>query len=73
MLFSVKDKDLLGYNNQYIGEAFMHFSDIPDTDTPLNSLPQIQLKLGRPTSLSMWCYHHYELSIVIYYELSSFL
>ncbi|XP_049820275.1 protein unc-13 homolog 4B isoform X3 [Aethina tumida] len=52
ILFSVKDKDLLGYNNQYVGEAFLSFKDIPETNKPLNELPQVHLKLGRPTSLA---------------------
>ncbi|CAH0552872.1 unnamed protein product [Brassicogethes aeneus] len=55
ILFSVKDKDLLGYNNQYIGEAFLPFSEIPETNKPLSSLPQVHLQLGRPTSLSSDC------------------
>lgn len=54
VLFSVKDKDMLGYNNQYIGEAFLHFKDIPITDTPVSDLPQSYLFLGRPTSMSKY-------------------
>lgn len=50
-MFSVKDYDLLGYNNQYIGEAFVHFKDIPDTEDALSSLPQIRLPLMRPFDL----------------------
>ncbi|KAJ8919012.1 hypothetical protein NQ315_016917 [Exocentrus adspersus] len=53
ILFSVKDKDLLGYNNQYIGEALLHFSDIEDTTQPMSCLPQIHLQLSRPTDLTM--------------------
>ncbi|EEZ97425.2 BAI1-associated protein 3-like Protein [Tribolium castaneum] len=52
LLFSVKDKDMLGYNNQYIGEAFLHFKDIDSSNTPMDDLPQISLALGRPTDLS---------------------
>ena len=51
ILFSVKDKDMLGYNNQYIGEAFISFKDIPSTSEPLSSLPQIKKWLSRPTNL----------------------
>ncbi|KAL3277541.1 hypothetical protein HHI36_012885 [Cryptolaemus montrouzieri] len=51
LLFSVKDKDLLGYNNKHVGEAFIHFKDIPDTEDPLSSLPQVHLELARPTNL----------------------
>lgn len=54
LLFSVKDKDLLGYNNQYIGEAFLSFSDIEDTKQLLGSLPQVHLQLSRPTDLSKY-------------------
>ncbi|XP_044755920.1 protein unc-13 homolog 4B isoform X3 [Coccinella septempunctata] len=50
LLFSVKDKDLLGYNNKHIGEAFIHFRDIIDTEEPLSSLPQIHLQLSRPVN-----------------------
>ncbi|KAJ8953784.1 hypothetical protein NQ314_007214 [Rhamnusium bicolor] len=53
LLFSVKDKDLLGYNNQYIGEAFLHFKDIEDTTQPINCLPQVHLQLSRPTDTTM--------------------
>ncbi|XP_056643734.1 protein unc-13 homolog 4B isoform X2 [Diorhabda sublineata] len=49
ILFSVKDKDLLGYNNQYIGEAFLSFSDLKDTTEYISGLPQVQLQLNRPT------------------------
>lgn len=54
LLFSVKDKDLLGYNNQYIGEAFLNFADIKDTNEPLSSLPQVRLQLSRPTNSSKY-------------------
>ncbi|XP_060523502.1 protein unc-13 homolog 4B [Cylas formicarius] len=53
ILLSVKDKDLLGYNNQYIGEAFIHFKDIEDTNRPLNSLNQVYKWLGRPVDLNL--------------------
>ena len=51
VLFSCKDYDMLGYNNQYIGEAFVHFQDIPDTDTAVSSIPQKSLQLQRPPTL----------------------
>ncbi|XP_050297020.1 protein unc-13 homolog 4B isoform X2 [Anthonomus grandis grandis] len=51
ILFSIKDKDMLGYNNQYIGEAYIRFKDIPSTDDPLSELPQVKKLLGRPKSL----------------------
>lgn len=51
-MFSVKDKDFLGYNNQYIGEAFVHFKDVPDVPDPISSLPQIHLYLQLPIDLS---------------------
>lgn len=55
-MFSVKDYDLLGYNNQYIGEAFVNFKDIIETSDDICSLPQIHLPLSRPTQLGefMW-------------------
>ncbi|XP_076251022.1 C2 and C2B_Munc13-like domain-containing protein staccato isoform X3 [Rhynchophorus ferrugineus] len=51
ILFSVKDRDMLGYNNQYIGEAFLRFSDIPRTDQDLSSLPQVKKWLNRPVTM----------------------
>ncbi|CAH1967098.1 unnamed protein product [Acanthoscelides obtectus] len=53
ILFSVKDKDLLGYNNQYIGEAYLPFKDIEDTSQSIGVMPQIHLQLARPTDKSM--------------------
>ncbi|XP_072393128.1 protein unc-13 homolog 4B isoform X4 [Diabrotica undecimpunctata] len=53
ILFSVKDKDLLGYNNQYIGEAFLPFSEIEDTLEYITNLPQVHLPLDRPTESSL--------------------
>lgn len=47
-MFSVKDYDLLGYNNQYIGEMFLHFNEIIDSNDDIDTLPQIHLQLGRP-------------------------
>lgn len=53
-MFSVKDKDLLGYNNQYIGEAFLAFSDIEDTTQYITCLPQVHLQLDRPVDFSKY-------------------
>lgn len=54
-MFSVKDKDFLGYNNQYIGEAFIHFKDVPENPYPITDMTQVHLQLQRPTDLSMRC------------------
>lgn len=48
ILFSVKDKDLFGYSNQYIAECYVLFSDIPDI-TEIETLEQTHLNLTRPT------------------------
>jgi len=50
--FCVKDKDFLGMSNQFIGEAFVHFSEIPDTTSHISSLPQVRLQIHRPTELT---------------------
>lgn len=44
VMFSVKDKDLFGYSNQYIAECYVTFQTIPD-----DCSDQIHLKLSRPT------------------------
>lgn len=44
VMFSVKDKDLFGYSNQYIAECYLIFQNIPDDYSD-----QIHLKLNRPT------------------------
>lgn len=44
VMFSVKDKDLFGYANQYIAECYLIFQNIPE-----DSSDQIHLKLSRPT------------------------
>lgn len=54
VLFSVKDKDMLGYNNQYIGEAYLHFKDIDKSSQAIENLPQMRLCLCRPTDLSQF-------------------
>ncbi|CAH1161909.1 unnamed protein product [Phyllotreta striolata] len=50
IMFSVKDKDLLGYNNRYIGEAFLAFSEIEDTMQYIGCLPQTHLLLDRASN-----------------------
>lgn len=52
VIFTVKDKDFLGMNNQFIGEAFVKFSDIVDSIENINNLPQRHLPLHRPLNLS---------------------
>jgi len=44
VMFSVKDKDLFGYSNQYIAECYLIFQNIPHDGSD-----QIHLKLSRPT------------------------
>ncbi|KAH0561248.1 hypothetical protein KQX54_015203, partial [Cotesia glomerata] len=48
LVFEVKDKDFL--RTKFMAEAFLQFSDIPDTghDVGIDSLDQIHLKLSRP-------------------------
>ncbi|XP_057330186.1 protein unc-13 homolog 4B isoform X3 [Microplitis mediator] len=48
VVFDVKDKDFL--RTRFMAEAFLQFSDIPDTghDVGIDSLDQIHLKLSRP-------------------------
>jgi len=50
IMFTTKDQDFLG-KNDFLGEAFISFSDIPKTDMTvgLEQLEQVHLKLGRPT------------------------
>ncbi|XP_017783309.1 PREDICTED: protein unc-13 homolog D isoform X2 [Nicrophorus vespilloides] len=52
VMFSVKDSNLMGYNNQYIGEAFVPFKNIPKTTDDFDTLPQIRLQLIRPANLN---------------------
>lgn len=51
VVFNVKDKDMFGMSNQYLAEAFLHFSEIPDTSEDIRGLPQVHLMLSRPTKL----------------------
>jgi len=50
IMFKIKDQDFLG-KNDFLGEAFMPFSDIPKTEMTvgLEQLEQIHLKLSTPT------------------------
>jgi hypothetical protein len=50
IMFTIKDQDFLGMN-EFLGEAFISFSDIPKTDMTvgLEQLEQVHLKLSRPT------------------------
>lgn len=50
IMFTVKDQDFLG-TNEFLGEAFVAFSDVPKTDmtTGLEQMEQVHLKLSRPT------------------------
>ncbi|KAI5645978.1 c2 domain-containing protein [Phthorimaea operculella] len=47
----VKDKDMFSVSNTFVGEAYLHFSDIPDTPAPISSLPQQHLPLSRPENI----------------------
>lgn len=53
VVFNVKDKDMFGMSNQYLAEAFLHFSEIADNVDDIRGLPQIHLMLSRPTKLGM--------------------
>lgn len=52
VVFEVKDKDFL--RTRFMAEAFLQFSDIPDTghDVGIDSLDQVHLKLSRPVDKS---------------------
>lgn len=49
-MFTIKDQDFLG-KNEFLGEAFISFSDIPKTEMTvgLEQLEQVHLKLNTPT------------------------
>ncbi|KAJ8723334.1 hypothetical protein PYW08_003246 [Mythimna loreyi] len=47
----IKDKDMFSVSNTFVGEAYLHFSEVPDTPAPISSLPQQLLPLSRPTSI----------------------
>ncbi|XP_028162943.1 protein unc-13 homolog 4B isoform X3 [Ostrinia furnacalis] len=51
MQFVIKDKDMFSVSNTFVGEAYLHFSEVPDTPAPISSLPQQLLPLSRPSNL----------------------
>lgn len=55
VVFCAKDRDFLGMSNQFIGEAFVHLKDIPDTTANIKTLPQVHLFLSRPSNLTTDC------------------
>ncbi|XP_021939432.1 protein unc-13 homolog 4B isoform X2 [Zootermopsis nevadensis] len=61
IMFTVKDQDFLGMN-EFLGEAFVSFSDVPKTDmtTGLEELEQVHLKLSRPTKQDSEAYRALE-------------
>ncbi|KAG6450866.1 hypothetical protein O3G_MSEX006811 [Manduca sexta] len=50
MHFVIKDKDTFSLSNTFVGEAYLPFSEVPDTSSPISSLPQQHLALSRPTN-----------------------
>ncbi|KAJ8881430.1 hypothetical protein PR048_017911 [Dryococelus australis] len=56
--FIVKDQDFMGMRNEFIGEAFVPFKNIPRTDatTGLEVMEQVHLKLHRPACLGSETY-----------------
>lgn len=48
-MFSVKNKELLGISNKYIGECFVTFRQIADSEQK----QQINLILNRPTATGL--------------------
>ncbi|XP_069677889.1 protein unc-13 homolog 4B isoform X4 [Periplaneta americana] len=61
LMFIVKDQDFLGMN-EFLGEVFVSFSDIPKTEmtTGLEQMEQVHLKLNRPTNLDSEAYRALE-------------
>jgi hypothetical protein len=55
IMFTIKDQDFLGMN-EFLGEAFVSFSDVPKTDMTvgLEQLEQVHLKLSRPTKQGLY-------------------
>ncbi|XP_050348302.1 protein unc-13 homolog 4B isoform X3 [Nymphalis io] len=47
----VKDKDMFSVSNTFVGEAYLHFADVPATPAPIASLPQVHLPLSRPGNI----------------------
>ncbi|XP_048485356.1 protein unc-13 homolog 4B isoform X3 [Plutella xylostella] len=49
--FVVKDKDMFSVSNTFMGEAYLHFDEIPATSAPLSSTPQVHLTLTKPRDI----------------------
>ncbi|XP_022115122.2 protein unc-13 homolog 4B isoform X2 [Pieris rapae] len=49
--FVIKDKDMFSVSNTFVGEAYVHFSEVPDTPAPISSLQQQHLPLSRPSNI----------------------
>lgn len=49
--FVIKDKDMFSVSNTYMGEAYLHFNEIPSTPAPISSLTQMHLPLTRPADI----------------------
>ncbi|CAK1585383.1 unnamed protein product [Parnassius mnemosyne] len=49
--FVVKDKDMFSVSNTFVGEAYLHFSEVPETPAPISSLSQQHLPLSKPDSI----------------------
>ncbi|CAK1555317.1 unnamed protein product [Leptosia nina] len=49
--FVIKDKDMFSVSNTFVGEAYVHFSEVPETPAPISSLSQQHLPLSRPSNI----------------------
>ncbi|XP_061378434.1 protein unc-13 homolog 4B isoform X2 [Danaus plexippus] len=47
----IKDKDMFSVSNTFVGEAYLHFSEVVHTNAPISSLPQQHLPLSRPANI----------------------
>ncbi|XP_013138125.1 PREDICTED: BAI1-associated protein 3 isoform X2 [Papilio polytes] len=47
----IKDKDMFSMSNAFVGEAYLHFGEVPDTPAPISSLPQQHLPLTKPDNI----------------------
>lgn len=54
--FMVKDQDYFGMSSEFLGEAYVPFSEIASTtmETGLEEMAQIHLKLSKPVNLGKW-------------------
>ncbi|KAI8426630.1 hypothetical protein MSG28_005408 [Choristoneura fumiferana] len=50
-LVATDSNDMFSMNNAFVGEAYLSFSDVPETPAPISSLPQQHLFLMRPSSI----------------------